>query len=246
MPSEPPPAPAAEPSAQPQFQPVHRRSTTALICDQLRSAITTGTLEAGAQLSEATMAAQFGVSRGPLREAMQRLVQEGLLRSEPHRGLFVKELDEEEVRDLYTARTAVESAAARILAREASNTAIAELRGACALMHSAAEASDLERLSDADLAFHELLVRSSRSSRLHRMHETLIAETRMCLTALEGSYRDPREQVIEHSVIVDAIEAGAEDRIGEAIEGHMHQALERLIGTGRLAGDGHSASVPPD
>ena len=235
MPSEQEPGPPRNTSGEPHFQRVHRRSTTALICDQLRTAITTGALEAGAQLSDAALAAQSGVPRGPLREAMQRLVQEGLLRSEPHRGLFVKELDEEEVRDLYTARIAVESAAARILAREAPASALAQLRAACAQMDDAANASDLERLSDADLAFHELLVSSSCSSRLRRMHETLIAETRMCLTALEGSYRDPRDQVREHSLIVDAVEDGAEDRIAEAIESHMHQALERLIGTGRVA-----------
>ena len=72
-----------------ELEPVARQSTAELIADQMRSAIMYGVFAPGTQLGEAELAARFGVSRGPLREAMQRLVQEGLLRGERHRGLFV-------------------------------------------------------------------------------------------------------------------------------------------------------------
>ena len=94
------------------IEPVSRESTAGIIARQLRDAIMNGSLPPGAQLGETELAARFQVSRGPLREAMQRLVSEGLLRSERHRGLFVIDLEPADVYDVYIARSAIERAAA--------------------------------------------------------------------------------------------------------------------------------------
>jgi DNA-binding GntR family transcriptional regulator len=83
-------------------------------------------------------------------------------------------------------------------------------------------------LSDADLRFHELLVTQSGSPRLIRMHETLIVETRMCMTALQDKYRMPADVVLEHAAIVDAIEAKDEALALRKIDEHMQDALTRL------------------
>ena len=211
------------------FKRVNRESTAGLITRQLREAITFGSLAPGTQLSEAALAKQFGVSRGPLREAMQRLVQEGLLRSEPNRGLFVAELDEGGIRDLYAARAAIETAAGRQIIKNADNDAVARLRNVYHQMQSAAAAGDLESLSDFDLDFHTVLVASSNSRRLQRMHQTLMVETRMCLTALQGKYQDPEDQVAEHRRIAEAIAAGDAEELGEAVEAHIQEALDRLV-----------------
>lgn len=218
------------------FKRVNRESTAGLITRQLREAIMYGRLSPGAQLSEANLAAEFGVSRGPLREATQRLVQEGLVRAEPNRGLFVKELDEHEIRDLYAARIAIETAAGRTIIRQHRQTAIAQLRDAYQTMQQAAEDGTLDRLSDADLHFHEVLVDSAGSARLQRMHQTLMVETRMCLTALQGTYRDPEDQVAEHRRIAEAIAAGDSAGLVDAIEEHMQEALDRLVPGTRSAG----------
>ena len=211
------------------FEPVHQESTAALIARQLRDGIMHGRLQPGTQLSEAELSAQFGVSRGPLREAMQRLVQEGLLRSERNRGLFVIELADDDVRDIYAARSAIESAAALLVLRSGDPAALAELREACEAMAKAAKKKDMVGLSDADLRFHEVLVRQSGSARLSRMHQTLIVETRMCMTALEDKYRAPRDIAREHEAIVDAIEGGDESLVLSTIEAHMQDALTRLV-----------------
>lgn len=210
------------------FEPVHQESTAALIARQLREAIMLRRLAPGTQLSEAELSAQFGVSRGPLREAMQRLVQEGLLRSEKNRGLFVKVLDDDDIRDIYVARTAIESAAAVLVLRANDAGALADIRSACEDMHRAAERRDPVLLSDADLHFHEVLVRCSVSPRLRRMQETLLVETRMCLAALEDNDRLPAAVVEEHLAILDAIEAGDEALTLRRINDHMQDALFRL------------------
>ncbi len=212
----------------PQFEPLHQESTPALIARQLREAIMHGRLLPGAQLSEAELSAQFGVSRGPVREAMQRLVQEGLLHSERNRGLFVTVIDEADVRDIYAARLAIESAAVLRIIRQAGEGAIADLRSACTEMTRAAERADMRSLSDSDLLFHEALVLHSGSPRLVRMHQTLIAETRMCMTALEDKYRVPEDVVDEHVLMVEAMAAGDEALALRRVEEHMLDALARL------------------
>jgi len=220
------------------FTPVQRDSTPALIAVQLREAIKDGRLAPGVQLSEAQLSAQFGVSRGPLREAMQRLVQEGLLRSERNRGLFVKVLDVHDIEDVYLARSAIERAAAILLARGAESDQ-SELRAACAEMARAARDGDMVSVSDADLRFHEVLVARAGSPRLIRMHQTLIVETRMCMTALQGTYRLPGDLVQEHLLILEAVEAGDEGLLLQRIEEHMQDALTRL------AVEPEAASPPP-
>jgi DNA-binding GntR family transcriptional regulator len=77
---------ALPPGMLPEIEPVSRESTAAVIARQLRDAIMTGALPPGTQLGETELASRFQVSRGPLREAMQHLVSEGLLRSEQPAG----------------------------------------------------------------------------------------------------------------------------------------------------------------
>jgi len=212
-----------------ELEPVQRKSTAAIVADQLRSAIMYGSLPPGSQMGEAELASRLGVSRGPLREAMQRLVQEGLLHSEPHRGLFVTTLDADDVADIYLARLAIERAACERIIRCHRVEAVAELTAAQARIVSAAGRGDANELSDADQEFHETLVRVSGSPRLQRMAQTLLVEKRMCLTALQDKYTaDAQALVDEHKGLVDAIEAGDEQLLLSRLEAHMNDALERL------------------
>ncbi|MGI8653245.1 MAG: GntR family transcriptional regulator [Geodermatophilaceae bacterium] len=208
---------------------VSRQSTASLIAEQLRAAIMHGVLAPGRQLGETELAAQFGVSRGPLREAMQRLVQEGLLHSEHNRGLFVIRLEPDDVRDIYNARAAVERAAVALILRGDRNHAAAQLEAVHADMIAAAERGDRTALSDADLRFHQALVGLSGSPRLTRMHGTLLVETRMCLTALQNTDRPAADAVGEHGELVEAVRTGDKRRLNRLIDAHMDEALRRLI-----------------
>lgn len=212
-----------------EISPVARESTAGYIARELRTAIMYGALEPGAQLGEAALAAQLKVSRGPLREAMQRLVQEGILRSEPNRGLFVIELDDDDVRDIYVARTAVERAAVRAILQRDPDTAVAALEEPLRQMVQAASGADLPALSDADLAFHEVLVDLAHSPRLRRMHQTLLVETRMCMAELERTYHRADEVIDEHRGIVDGLRSRDAHRLDASITAHMDDALARLV-----------------
>lgn len=213
-----------------ELTPVDRQSTPALIADQLRDAIARGTIPPGSQLGEMDLAGRLGVSRGPLREAMQRLVAEGLLRSERHRGIFVRDLDDEDVRDVYRARLAVEQAAGKLILGGDTSVAVAMLTAALGELEVAAAAGDPVALADADQAFHAALVAASGSPRLRRMADGLLVETRMCLAALQNTAPPSDELVAEHLLLRDAVRTGDQGHLAAVLEVHMGDAVERILG----------------
>ena len=103
-----------------ELSPNPRRSTVEYIADELRDAIMAGRLEPGEQLGEADLARRFEVSRGPLREAMQRLVSEGLLHAITNRGVFVTELTLDDVLDVYRTRSVIERGALEVVLADVS------------------------------------------------------------------------------------------------------------------------------
>jgi DNA-binding GntR family transcriptional regulator len=210
--------------------PVERRSTPALIADQLREAIARGLLPPGTQLGEVELAAQLQVSRGPLREAMQRLVAQGLLRSERHRGIFVRDLQPDDVRDIYFARLAVEQAAGRLILRDDPTVAVALLNDALRELERAAERNDPVAMADADQSFHAVLVAASGSPRLGRMADGLLVESRMCLAALQNTFPPAQELLAEHRLLRDAVRSAEQSRLADALEEHMRDAVDRILG----------------
>jgi DNA-binding GntR family transcriptional regulator len=213
----------------PAIGPVDRESTASIIAGRLRGAIEDGTLPPGAQLGEADLARRFDVSRGTLREAMQRLVADGLLHGERHRGLFVSELSGADVLDVYLTRNAVEQAAARLILRGDRAAVAGRLAGACEEMRAAAGRGDHAAVGNADARYHEILVAASGSQRLGRTARTLLTETRMCLHALHGSYALPGDRLGEHDAIVAAIRGGNEALVLGLIDAHMEDAVQRLV-----------------
>lgn len=212
------------------LQPVVQQSTPSMIASRVRGAIAAGEFPPGAQLHEAELARALGVSRGPLREGLQRLTQEGLLTSVRNRGLFVVELTPEIVRDMYLAREAVERcAAATLIARGAHEAAAAELGAVVDTMEGAAENGDSRGVAEADIRFHETLVAHAGSERLSRMHLTQAAEARLCIHALGSTYENDRARVREHRAIAAAIAAAEADRADALLVQHMAGAVTELV-----------------
>lgn len=217
-------------STGPFIQPLVRESTPSIIADKLRRAIGHGELAPGAQLGEAELARGLGVSRGPLREGMQRLTQEGLLVSVRNRGLFVIEMTPENVRDMYVARSAVERAAAEQIFRHDPVTAGDRLVEVAREMSSAAARNDTVAVGDADVRFHEVLVSLAESPRLTRIHKTLLTETRMCIRALKDAYAEPEDRVAEHLGIAEAFKATDPQLVDRLLVAHMDDAVVRIGG----------------
>lgn len=206
--------------------PVEQESTPSIVAEKLRQAIAYGELVPGTQLGEAELARRFGVSRGPLREGMQRLTQEGLLLAIRNRGVFVNTMDVGEIRDMYLAREAIERTASRqILQGDHVSAGDALL----AVVDEMAAAEDLDEASEADMHFHEVLVELAGSPRLSRLHQTFLVETRMCVHALADTYDAPADRVSEHQTLAGAIRSGDVALTDKLILAHMEDAVERLI-----------------
>ena len=189
------------------LNPVVQESTPALIARQLRRAIGEGELAPGQQLNEAALSRSLGVSRGPLREAMQRLTQEGLLVSVRNRGVFVIEVTDDDVRDMYLARTALERAAAAHAAETDPAAAPEQLLRIVQEMEDAAGRGDLVAVTEADIDFHTELVAASGNPLLieiysgvlevmHRAHAD-IAGLSVVANAHPGGHRDVVAAIVQ-------------------------------------------------
>lgn len=207
---------------------IPRSTFASIVTERLRSSIVNGSLKQGSQLSEVELANSFGVSRGPVREALQRLVQEGLLLSEPHRGVFIPVLTDEDVLDIYLAREALESAAIRsIVANDTSAAASQALDQYVTEMEQAEAAGDWESVGNFDLEFHVALVAASGSQRLQRMFSSVISETRLCLGALTAA--DARADLVqEHRQICDLMQEGKIEQTLAVLGKHFDDAVETL------------------
>lgn len=208
---------------------IPRATFASIVTERLRADIVDGSLKPGSQLSEVELASNFGVSRGPVREALQRLVQEGLLHSEPHRGVFVPVLTDEDVHDVYVAREALESAAIRsIISNEKIAAASDSLDRFVSLMEKAEAAGDWKAVGNFDLEFHVALVDASGSPRLKRMFSTVISETRLCLGVLTAD--DARDDLVqEHRLICDAMKEGETEQALAVLKKHFDDAVVTLM-----------------
>lgn len=215
-----------------ELAPIQQDTTPTLIARQLRDAIAGGRFVPGQQLLETSLAQSLGVSRGPLREAMQRLTQEGLLISHRNRGLFVMDLDESTVRDTYLARAAVERAAVEHLIDRGHNDRAVALVELATRMEQFRTDPSSDEVSALDLRFHEKLVELSGSPQLRRMHQTLLTQVRMCLSNMRTTYDSIDDRVEEHRALADAIVAGDSDRAVRLLREHMDDGMKRLLDHG--------------
>jgi DNA-binding GntR family transcriptional regulator len=159
---------------------------TEQVLRELRDAIVDGRIPQGEQLRETRLAETLGTGRSAIREAIRQLVQEGLVHHERNRGAYVARLDLADRLDVYVAREAIESGAARRILEAAEPVDLDPLRGAFADLRAAAAAAAAtdevtEPLIRADIHFHEAMVRLAGSPRLSRAHATLAAETLILL-----------------------------------------------------------------
>jgi DNA-binding GntR family transcriptional regulator len=210
------------------LEPVSQETAAGAIANQIRDRVKDGTFSSGERLGESLLASQLEVSRGPVREALQRLIQEGLLVYRRNRGVFVVTLDKDEIVDVYLARGAIEREAAKIVIRQGETESFDRLEEYVKGMSEAAETGEWPRIADCDLRFHEHVVYASRSKRLRKMFGTLLVETRMCLSALEFAYPVHQRLANEHRNILQSMRKGNETEALELLDAHLRDAVKDL------------------
>jgi DNA-binding GntR family transcriptional regulator len=176
--------------------------------EALREAIITGEIAAGQKLNEPRLAEQYSVSRGPLREAIRRLVAMRLVRHVPHQGARVVTLEHDSIMELYEVREALEGKAAALAAQNMSDADIKNLRDLLELHHSHANNTDGSYMSaDGDFDFHYQIIRGSGNQMLiNQLCNELYHLIRMFRHQTSQFASRTNRALIEHSQLLDAIE----------------------------------------
>ena len=173
---------------------------------RLRDAILDGTLEAGEQLRDAELSAWLGISRTPIREALARLEECGLVKSAPNRYTRVAPLDRRDAQDAFQVVAVLQALAAELGVARASAADVAAMRDANERFASALRDGDVDAAIAADDAFHDVLVHASANAEIARSLERLMPRVRRLERVRFGSLTG-RRSVEQHAGIVERCEA---------------------------------------
>ena len=190
----------------------------------LRDLIADGAFDADERIEEIPLSDRLGVSRTPVREALQRLAHEGLVICRPNRGYRIVPAGEELVRESYPILGALEAAAVRLAGPKLS-AAADELD---ALIDALERAEDPAEQYELDHGFHRRLVRDCGNERLLALIET----ERVRAQRFDGAHRrgthDRRGSCAEHRAILAAIREGRIEAAAQLVEAHWRRGVETV------------------
>jgi DNA-binding GntR family transcriptional regulator len=196
--------------------------------DRLHSDIISGALAPGSKLIEADLADRFGVSRGPIREALRELVRLGLAVNRPRTGLSVSTLTESDLDEVFLIREALEVAAGRLAMFKARPEELVELRDLARSIDAAYKTDDSARALEIDLEFHRQVFVLAGSSRLLSIFDQLAGQTLVLLGTNEQSFGlHPKPRAGSHSKIVDALAQSSEAAFEAAAKQHYRYQGDR-------------------
>jgi DNA-binding GntR family transcriptional regulator len=198
-----------------------RGTRTEELQTRLAEAIVTGRLKPGAALDEVQIAAEYAVSRTPVREALRQLSASGLVEIRPHRGAVVAKPDHAQLRDMFAVMGELEALSAGLCAAQmnrAERSALEELHQS---MAGLVRAGDLDAYSAANIAFHVGIYRGSHNSYLAE----LASATRRRLAPFRRAQFEGRDRLArshhEHSLVVQAILRADSARAAAAMREHI-------------------------
>jgi DNA-binding GntR family transcriptional regulator len=183
----------------------------------------------GVRINEVALAIELGVSRTPVREALNRLARDGFVRFVPNRGFLARDLDVQLVRDLYELRAAIEVAAVRLACARASDAAIGKLARAWDAATVNASARRIDRLTSADEAFHRGIALLSGNGQLLSTLERVNAQIRF-FRRVDQELPDRRERTYgEPAGVLACLARRDARRAGELVERHIVLSRERAL-----------------
>jgi DNA-binding GntR family transcriptional regulator len=211
--------------------PVQPVSATEALALTLRDRIFSGDIAPGTRLPELELVAQYGLARPTIREALQRLVHQGVLERKPNHSAQVPELTAEAVADIFFARMPLELHAVRELIERGID--VPEARAAVARLQAVPEDAHWSEVVDADFGFHRGLIAAVGSPRLSRLHSSLEGEIRLCIAQLRPAWHTPSALAEEHRQVLEGILAGSVSAAEARMREHLEKAVRDLTGSAR-------------
>jgi DNA-binding GntR family transcriptional regulator len=195
---------------------------------EIERVVLAGEFKPGDRISEKELAIRFGISRGPVREALRSLEAAGLVEQVPNRGVFVRQLSAEQADDIYEVRAALFALAGGLLAQRATGDEIEKLRSFLRRMNEAVERDDFATYSRENFAFHEYIVERAGNRVLAAQYLSLIKQLRLyrARSLMFGNAMKASNE--EHREMVEAIAARDPERAYAAHHRHVATAKQRL------------------
>ena len=206
-------------------------SLSSRIYDQLKAAITSINIydeDVDLRLDERTLSEQFGSSRTPLREALTRLDQEGLVSIRSRRGVYIVRKSKAEILETITVWAALESMAARLACASASDAELAELHHLIDSFSAGSVKDHMIEYSDANIRFHETIVRLSGCTLIAQMTDSLFIHVRAIRHRTIFEKDRGQRSVEAHGEIVAALEQRDADRASRLVREHTMQLHEHV------------------
>lgn len=190
----------------------------------LRDAIVSGELQPGVRLLEEEISQQLAISRGPVREALRQLEQEGLVASFPYRGCEVLGVSEEEVHQvLIPIRLTLERYSFPRAMGQMTDADLEAVENALREMERGADAGDLKKVVETDIRFHEMVL--ERSGQPHTLQIWLTIEPRIrAYFHRHGRYQELRQIVRDHRELFEALRDRDEERLLGLLDQHIDVA----------------------
>ena len=205
-------------------------SNTTIAIDRLRDLIFSGQLGAGTDHLESELAAQLGMSRTPVREALLRLEAQGLLDVRPRKGVRIRSLSLRDMTEVYEVLTELESlAAANAAKRGLTETELAPLTTTIEAMEQALANDNREKWVTADDAFHVELVRLGDNERVRRLTEMMSDQVRRARLITLYLRPSPTKSNEAHREVLGAIRAGNADQARDLHRQHRIAAKKMII-----------------
>lgn len=189
-----------------------RASLAETLAARMVDAMRAGELTPGERIVEATLAARFGVSRGPLREALKALEAEQLVERQPGRSPRVRTVSPEEAAQMVVMRATLEGMAARLVAARCPPPVLAELEGQHQRIRVAALGARTAEWRDEDWRFHEMVCRHAGNEFLLRAWLSMSNLVRLFLHRHQAFERESQGVLLNHDRLLAALAAGDPDR----------------------------------
>ena len=212
------------------IRPPQRRGLTEQVADSIRQAIFSGSFELGDRLNEADIAERLNVSRGPVREALAQLKQEGIVTMRWHQGAFIMQLSATDIRELSSLRTVLEVFAIRQAAVASTAADISAMNDVLSAMSKGVdEQSDFDMIQ-LDVQFHDELYRAAHHERLWNAWNSIRSQVMLSLLVKRHTSNEYyRHKVIaEHQLLFDVISSRDADACEQAIREHLSGTYDRL------------------
>lgn len=190
------------------------------IRDAIRARIVQGVMAPGSRVVEREIAAEHGISRAPVREAIRLLEAEGFVSVRPGRGVVVRELARKEVEDLFDLREVLEVFEARLAAERARPADVRRLRWLVDEARHRGALNELQEVSEANIEFHEEIARLADNSALTKALEPVAAQLRWNY----AQTAEPERVLAEHEALLAAIAGHDADRAAEVALKHVREA----------------------